>query len=134
MAENQRNSPQAIGGTESGVNFITFDDELKIFDGFEPEEGAEARTQLLEMGLADLVEAHVACDDELAEEEESMIDEDPVLTNRVAARALNLLKDYAIAKGLPEMLKHLNAAESCQQEFVISAKKQSLITDFFDKM
>lgn len=56
-------------------NFITFDDALQVFDGFEHEQGAEARRKLLEMGLADLAEAYNACDDELVEEEENAIDE-----------------------------------------------------------
>ncbi len=90
--------------------------------------------ELRHLEAADSVDAHIACDGALAEEEEYTIDEEPVFTNREAVRALDSLKDYAIAKGLPEMLKYLNAAESCQQEFVILVKKQTLVTDFFDKI
>jgi hypothetical protein len=60
--------------------------------------------------------------------------EPTVLTNREASKALDNLKDYAIAKELPEMLKNLNLAESCQPDYMISAKKQTLVTDFFDKI
>jgi len=54
-----------IGG--SVEEFVNFDDDMEVFDGFEPEEGAEARKQLREMGLGDLVDAHDANDDVIEE-------------------------------------------------------------------
>jgi hypothetical protein len=96
---------------------------IPYFDGFEPE-GVAARKEFQEPGPTDDVEVH-ECEDGVGAA--------PILTNREAVKALDSLKEYAIAKSLPAMLKHLTLAENCHQDYLISAKKQTLITDFFAK-
>lgn len=113
-------------------NFINFDDDLETFDGFRPEESAGAQRERLEAGPSDLMDAEIESDEAVGEE--IVIEDAPIMTNREASKALESLKDYAIAKGLPEMLKLLDSVENCQQDFVISVQKQSLITDYFHKV
>lgn len=111
-------------------NFVKFDDELDTFDRFEPEGDAKQR---MEMDNDDSKEPHGVLDEGPTEEEEKNCAK-PFLTNRQAIEALDSLKDYAISKNFTDMLKPLNLVEKSLQDGIISVKKQTLITGFFDKV
>lgn len=113
---------------ENAENFVNFDADFDIFDDYEPEEEVQGGSQAPEDPIVEVA------DEPVEQREENVGDESPILTNREAAKALDALKEYAIANNLPQMMKYLNLAEQCQQDFALAAKKQSLITDFFQKV
>lgn len=117
--------------SDSAESFINFDHDLETFQVFEPEEGAKTRRERME---TDQFETDVESDEADAGEEDIVFVEAPIMTNTEASKALESLKDYAISKGLAEMLKHLNLAENYHQDYVVSVQKQCLITDFFSKL
>lgn len=107
-------------------SFINFDDEIETCDVFEFESALEYQENDASNQLEN--------EDEEDGPEGATADPKPLLSNKEAIEAMDSLKDYAVANGLQDMLKHLRLAEKHQLDHSILVRKQKPITDFFNKV
>jgi len=107
-------------------SFISFDNEFETCDFSELENVIQHQENDASGQLENDEEEDVA--------EETTADSKPLSSNKEAIDAMDSLKDYAVANGLQDMLKHLRLAKKHLLDHSFSVRKQKPITEFFNKV